>query len=118
MTLRPERHLSLTPLVSSRRKTGHRDPAPGPARPCPERALPDPQGETWLTPDEAELLHGQVWWVRTTGGAELWAQLDGYDTVSGRQVWRAIGILSHRQVRVRKVLAGTCPRTGGRRARR
>ncbi len=117
------RHLSVTP-VGRLVRVGAAKLLPRPARKSADDsgakvlALPRPAGASWLRAADAELQHGQVWWVKTESNAELWAQVDGYDVVRGKQLWRAIGILSHRQVKVRAVLEGSCPRIGGRRARR
>ena len=117
------RHLSVAPvgrLVGA--KTSKLLPRPsrksGDSTGAKVLPLPRPAGASWLRVADAELQHGQVWWVKTESNAELWAQVDGYDVVGGKQLWRAIGILSHRQVKVRAVLEGSCPRIGGRRARR
>lgn len=89
--------------------------------PVPEAgasATPTEGEGIWVSPDDFDVQHGQVWTVKTRGGAVIrLAQLDGYDTRAGRQVWRAINLETRRLVVVRAILHGSCPRLGGRRER-
>lgn len=71
----------------------------------------------WLSPEQADVQHGQVWVIRTTGNGLGWGQIDGYDVRRGKKHWRAISLATRRTVQVKKVLDGSCPRLGGKRER-
>jgi hypothetical protein len=93
-------------------------PSAAPAGSLPGPRLPPADGGgIWLSPDEADVQHGQVWVVRTVGNGLGWAQIDGYEVERGRKYWRAISLTTRRVVQVKKVLEGSCPRVGGRRER-
>ena len=113
------RLLQPTPHPAPPAVPTHAPPAAPPPAPTvpPPPPLPDEPTGTWLTPEEAGVKHSQVRIVRTRSNSVLWAQIDGYDIERRRKHWRAISLATRRPVQVKRVLAGSCPRLGGRRER-